>query len=165
MPKKGLNRGSFLNSLPFQSMGNKQIPLDWSLAPAKLQGQAGSLYGFSAAYSYGPNCQGNSVQDLYGFSAVYSYGPKGQGNLAQGLPWVGQKSVFSHEGAAGRNATITIGKQYRTAPSGPIRLGNLTKGKPWAKFPWPFGPQRSRPKTCGSLSSDIRLFQTLDQEI
>jgi hypothetical protein len=28
-----------------------------------------------------------------------------------------------------------------TAPSGPIRLGELTQGKPWAKLSWPFGPQ------------------------
>jgi CheY-like chemotaxis protein len=49
-----------------------------------------------------------------------------------------------------------IGRQssaYRTAPSGPIRLGKiLTQGKPWAMLSWPFEPRQAcalyRLKAC-----------------
>jgi hypothetical protein len=82
----------------------------------------------------------------YVFSAGYSYGPKGQDNLAQGLPWVGQKKVFSPEVAPGRECQNCRRKTGIVVPPGPFRahsVEKLTQGKPWAKLSWPFGPQRS----------------------
>jgi hypothetical protein len=39
--------------------------------------------------------------------------------------------------------TVSIEGQfspYGAAPSGLIRVGEITQGKPWAKLFWPFGP-------------------------
>jgi hypothetical protein len=76
-----------------------------------------------------------------------SNGPKGQENLAEGSPWVGQRNVFRPEGAPGRKHHDHDRKALFAAWYGPFRarsVGNLTQGKPWAKFYWPFGPQRSQ---------------------
>jgi hypothetical protein len=71
-----------------------------------------------------------------------SGGPKGQENLAQGLPWVSQKKMLSPEGAPGRECLSHDPKAILASWYGPFRadpVGNLTQGKPWAKFSWPFG--------------------------
>jgi hypothetical protein len=114
----------------------------------------------------------NLAQGLtwYLFS-VDSYGPKGQENLAQGLPWVSQKNVFSPEGAPGREclkARLCLNRNFPDRARSRARflkasiewfalflgIKSSTRtrtrtrtrpiwGKPWAKFSWPSGPQRS----------------------
>jgi hypothetical protein len=67
--------------------------------------------------------------------------PKGQESLAQGLPWVSGNKRFALKGL--RNARDLIerfGADSRPClltPSGLIRVGEITQGKPWAKLSWP----------------------------
>jgi hypothetical protein len=72
--------------------------------------------------------------------------PKGQESLAQGLSWVSRNKRFALKGLEMRTRS---GAKVRSrfppclvAPSGLIRMGGITQGKPWAMLSWPFGPWR-----------------------
>jgi hypothetical protein len=71
--------------------------------------------------------------------------PKGQESLAQDLPWVSQNKRFALKGLEMRKGSGSKVRSrfspYLVAPSGLIRLGGITQGKPWAILSWPFGPQ------------------------
>src|ERR1700722_15765410 len=60
--------------------------------------------------------------------------PKGQQSLAQGLPWVGGNKRFALKGL---EVWSCFPGRYLMAPSGLIRVGEITQGKPWAKLFWP----------------------------
>src|ERR1700722_14126017 len=60
--------------------------------------------------------------------------PKGQQSLAQGLPWVGGNKRFALKGL---EVWSCFPGRYLMAPSGLVRVGEITHGKPWAKLFWP----------------------------
>src|ERR1700675_2641399 len=62
--------------------------------------------------------------------------PKGQESLAQGSPWVSQNKRFALKGLETRTRSGSK-VRYLVAPSGLIRLGGITQGKPWAMLFWP----------------------------
>jgi hypothetical protein len=67
--------------------------------------------------------------------------PKGQESLAQGLPWVSRNKRFALKGLEMRARFRFKGPEpippVLVAPSGLIRMGGITKGKPWAVLSWP----------------------------
>jgi hypothetical protein len=89
---------------------------------------------------------------------------KGQESLAQGLPWVSRNKRFALKGLEERARS---GSEFRSrfspylvAPSGQIRLGELTQGKPWAMFSWPLRArdwQRSKCRPYLNNSNNITL--------
>jgi hypothetical protein len=67
--------------------------------------------------------------------------PKGQESLAQGLPWVSRNKRFALKGPQMRtqSGSKLRGRfsPYLAAPSGLIRVVEITQGKPWAMLSWP----------------------------
>jgi hypothetical protein len=67
--------------------------------------------------------------------------PKGQESLAQGLPWVSQNKRFALKGLEKRTPSgskvWSRFSPYLVAPSGLIRVGRFSQGKPWAMLSWP----------------------------
>ena len=78
--------------------------------------------------------------------------PKGQESIAQGLPWVSGNKRFALKGleadAIQSRGSELIPGPYLVAPSGQIRLGEITQGKPWAGLSYfgRFGPRIGRPR-------------------
>jgi len=79
--------------------------------------------------------------------------PKGQESLAQGLPWASRYKRFALKG-------LELRTPYLLAPSGLIRVGGNTQGKPWAMLSWPFGPKmkpRANPVTALKVTRSVCL--------
>jgi hypothetical protein len=80
--------------------------------------------------------------------------PKGQESIAQGLPWVSRNKRFALKGLGRcRRSGSKVWSRFSrclVAPSGPIRVGGITQGKPWAMLSWPLrATERKRPNSIG----------------
>jgi hypothetical protein len=82
----------------------------------------------------------------------------GQESLAQGLPWVSRYKRFALKGQelraqSGSNVQRRF-SPYLVAPSGLIRMGEITQGKPWTMLSWPLrATNRKRPNSFGSYDA------------
>jgi hypothetical protein len=80
--------------------------------------------------------------------------PKGQESLAQGLPWVSRNKRLALNGREMRTRSGSKVRSrfspYLAAPSGLIRMGGITQGKPWAMLSWPLrATDWKRPNSFG----------------
>jgi hypothetical protein len=99
-----------------------------------------------AEWLLSPKGQADSSRDKYVFSAGHSTArrarPEGVRKLSPGFTLVKRKYMFCPEGARTAAYTDTPIRPYAdpcplVAPSGPIWVGEITQGKPWAKLFWP----------------------------
>jgi hypothetical protein len=87
--------------------------------------------------------------------------PKGQESLAQGLPWVSGNRRFALKGleahAIRSRGSEPVSRAYLVAPSGPVRVGEISQGEPWAGLSYfgHFGPRIGRPRALRKGSKHV----------
>jgi hypothetical protein len=83
--------------------------------------------------------------------------PKGQESLAQGLPWVSGNKRFALKGLEA-DAIRSRGSEVipGVAPSGLIRVGEITRVNPGLSYFGHFGPRIGRPRALRTGAKQVR---------
>ena len=92
---------------------------------------------------------GISPRGTMNLAPVKGSAPKGQESLAQVSPWVSQNKLSALKGLETRTRSGSK-VRYPVAPSGLIRLGGITQGKPGLCFFGRFGPRIGNIQTRSS---------------